>query len=79
MVTRRPVGKMSDTIAAARKLYDGLSDETGFFFRMLEDRNLMDLEAKDGKAPGGYCTYINDYGAPYIFSNFNGRATMWMS
>jgi M3 family oligoendopeptidase len=66
-----PVGEMSDTIAAARKLYDGLSDETGFFFRMLEDRNLMDLEAKDGKATGGYCTYINDYGAPYIFSNFN--------
>ena len=31
----------------------------------------MDLEAKDGKATGGYCTYINDYGAPYIFSNFN--------
>lgn len=66
-----PVGEMSDTIAAARKLYDGLSDETGFFFRMLEDRKLMDLEAKDGKATGGYCTYINDYGAPYIFSNFN--------
>lgn len=66
-----PVGKMADTVAAARKLYDGLSEETGAFFRLLEDRQLMDLEAKDGKATGGYCTYINDYGAPYIFSNFN--------
>ncbi|MEM6770671.1 MAG: M3 family oligoendopeptidase, partial [Bacteroidota bacterium] len=67
----KPQGKMADTVAAARKLYDGLSPETGAFFRLLEERKLMDLEAKDGKATGGYCTYINDYGAPYIFSNFN--------
>jgi len=66
-----PRGTMEDTIASARKLYDGLSRETGEFFRMLEDRQLMDLDSKDGKATGGYCTYINDYGAPYIFSNFN--------
>jgi M3 family oligoendopeptidase len=66
-----PKGEMADTIAAARDLYDKLSPETGEFFRLLEDRQLMDLEAKDGKATGGYCTYINDYGAPYIFSNFN--------
>lgn len=67
----KPQGEMKDTVAAARKLYDQLSEETGAFFRILEDRKLMDLEAKDGKAPGGYCTYINNYGAPYIFSNFN--------
>ncbi|MEM9527879.1 MAG: M3 family oligoendopeptidase, partial [Bacteroidota bacterium] len=66
-----PGGEMADTVAAARKLYDNLSEETGSFFRLLEERQLMDLEAKDGKATGGYCTYINDYGAPYIFSNFN--------
>ncbi|MEM1357372.1 MAG: M3 family metallopeptidase, partial [Bacteroidota bacterium] len=64
-----PGGEMADTVAAARKLYDNLSEETGSFFRLLEERQLMDLEAKDGKATGGYCTYINDYGAPYIFSN----------
>ncbi len=34
----------------------------------------MDLEAKDGKAPGGYCTYIGDHQSPYIFSNFNGTS-----
>ncbi len=67
----KPRGKMADTVDAARKLYDGLSKETGEFFRLLERRQLMDLEAKDGKATGGYCTYINDYGTPYIFSNFN--------
>jgi M3 family oligoendopeptidase len=69
-----PVGGRDVLVDAARKLYDGLSQETGEFFRILESRQLMDLEAKDGKAPGGYCTYVNDYGAPYIFSNFNGTS-----
>lgn len=67
----KPQGEMEDTLAAARKLYAGLSQETGDFFKLLEERQLMDLKAKDGKATGGYCTYINDYGAPFIFSNFN--------
>ena len=29
---------------------------------------------KPGKAGGGYCTYIPEYKAPFIFSNFNGTA-----
>jgi M3 family oligoendopeptidase len=38
------------------------------------DNNLLDLENKDGKFPSGYCTYIDKYQAPYIFSNFNGTS-----
>lgn len=34
----------------------------------------MDLVAKKGKQGGGYCTYISEYGAPFIFSNFNGTS-----
>jgi M3 family oligoendopeptidase len=34
----------------------------------------MDLVAKPGKASGGYCTYINNYKSPFIFSNFNGTS-----
>ena len=67
----KPQGTQADTVDAARKLYDALSAETGEFFRLLEDRKLWDLESKDGKATGGYCTYVNDYGTPYIFANFN--------
>ena len=67
----KPQGEQADTVDAARKLYDDLSQETGAFFRLLEERKLWDLESKDGKATGGYCTYVNDYGAPYIFANFN--------
>ena len=34
----------------------------------------MDLVSKKGKMSGGYCTYINKYKSPFIFSNFNGTS-----
>lgn len=55
-------------------MYDELSKETGEFFRYMNENNLMDLVAKKGKAGGGYCTYIENYKSPYIFSNFNGTS-----
>ena len=38
------------------------------------DNDLLDLVAKKKKAGGGYCTYIENYKAPFIFSNFNGTS-----
>lgn len=58
-------------VAIAQKMYRELSPETGEFFDFMIEHNLMDLEAKPGKAAGGYCTYISDYKSPFIFSNFN--------
>ena len=70
----KPQGSPAEIVAHADKMYRELSQETGEFFQYLQDAKLMDLEAKDGKAPGGYCTFINEYQAPYIFSNFNGTS-----
>lgn len=56
------------------KMYSELSEETKEFFNFMVDRELLDLETKKGKAAGGYCTYINDYKSPFIFSNFNGTS-----
>ena len=70
----KPQGSPAEIVAHADKMYKELSQETGEFFQYLQDAKLMDLEAKDGKAPGGYCTFINEYQAPYIFSNFNGTS-----
>ncbi len=61
-------------IANGQKMYQELSKETGEFFRFMTENNLMDLVAKKGKAGGGYCTFIEDYKAPFIFSNFNGTS-----
>lgn len=69
-----PRGGREELVTAAGRMYDTMSPETGSFFRTLQERQLMDLESKDGKATGGYCTYVPDYGTPYIFANFNGTS-----
>jgi len=70
----KPKGDPDWIVENAAKMYAELSPQTDTFFRFMRDSNLMDLEAKPGKATGGYCTYINKYQAPYIFSNFNGSS-----
>lgn len=70
----KPQGSPAWILDQARNMYDQLSPETSTFYRSMEDRKLMDVVAKEGKATGGYCTYITDEGAPFIFSNFNGTS-----
>lgn len=69
-----PKGSPEWIIENGQKMYEDLSEETGAFFRFMQENNLMDLVAKKGKAGGGYCTYIEDYKSPFIFSNFNGTS-----
>lgn len=69
-----PKGDPEWIIENGKKMYKELSEETNEFFTYMIHSNLMDLVAKKGKAGGGYCTYISDYQAPFIFSNFNGTS-----
>ncbi|MFJ8244182.1 M3 family oligoendopeptidase [Peribacillus asahii] len=69
-----PKGNAHWIIANGKKMYSELSAETKEFFDFMVDNELMDLVAKKGKESGGYCTFIEDYKAPYIFSNFNGTS-----
>lgn len=69
-----PKGDSAWIIDNGKKMYEELSAETGEFINFMLDSELMDLEAKKGKSGGGYCTYISDYRAPFIFSNFNGTS-----
>ena len=69
-----PKGNPEWIIENGQKMYEDLSAETGVFFRFMQDNKLMDLVAKKGKAGGGYCTFIENYKAPFIFSNFNGTS-----
>jgi M3 family oligoendopeptidase len=70
----KPKGTPEEILRGADKMYAELSKDTDKFFQFMRQNDLMDLVAKDGKATGGYCTYIGKYKAPYIFSNFNGTS-----
>ncbi|MBM7659638.1 M3 family oligoendopeptidase [Bacillus mesophilus] len=69
-----PKGSPEWIVENGKAMYSELSAETKEFFDYMIENNLMDLVAKKGKASGGYCTYINNYKAPFIFSNFNGTS-----
>ncbi|WP_339290960.1 M3 family oligoendopeptidase [Paenibacillus sp. FSL W8-0187] len=69
-----PKGDPDWIVNHGAKMYEELSPETHEFFTFMQENCLMDLVAKKGKQSGGYCTYISEYGAPFIFSNFNGTS-----
>ncbi len=55
-------------------MYNEMSPATGEFFNFMLDCELTDLVTRRGKAGGGYCEYMPDHQAPFIFSNFNGTS-----
>lgn len=69
-----PQGDPNYIIEQGKKMYHELSEETGTFIDFMFDKELVDLLSKEGKASGGYCTYIPDYDSPFIFANFNGTS-----
>lgn len=60
-----------EMVKRALQMYQELDNQTGDFFQYMTEHELMDLEAKPGKAAGGYCTFIPNQKSPFIFSNFN--------
>lgn len=70
----KPIGGEEALVEAAKKTYHELSAETDEFFTAMVEKGMMDLTTKDGKAPGGYMTFLPVTKMPYIFSNFNGTS-----
>jgi len=69
-----PHGSSEWILNHGKTMYKELSKETDEFFTFMTENNLLDLLSKKGKMSGGYCTYIPEYKAPFIFANFNGTA-----
>jgi len=67
-----PKGDPEWIVENGRVMYTEMSPETREFFDYMLNRGLTDLVARKGKAGGGYCSYIPDEKAPFIYSNFNG-------
>ncbi|MEG1069681.1 MAG: M3 family oligoendopeptidase [Ruthenibacterium sp.] len=70
-----PKGTPEEILAAGKAMYHALSPVTSAFIDEMFAADLFDVLSKEGKAPGGYCTYLPDYKMPFIFSNFNATAS----
>ena len=60
----KPKGSPEELVKGAQKMYHELSKETGEFFDIMVNEELMDLVNSDGKSPGGCCTSFPKYDRP---------------
>ena len=69
-----PEGTPEELTEKALEMYRHMSKETGEFFSFMREHELYDFVTRENKHMGGYCTFIPEYKAPFIFSNFNGTS-----
>lgn len=69
-----PIGTPDELTEKARQMYEEMSSETGEFFNFMTEHELFDFVTRENKHLGGYMTFLPEYKAPFIFSNFNGTS-----
>jgi len=70
----QPMANVSELDARAARIFHQVDSELGAYFDTMRDENLLDLENRPGKAPGGYATYFPVTKRPFIFMNAVGTA-----
>ncbi|OQB20459.1 MAG: Peptidase family M3 [Firmicutes bacterium ADurb.Bin182] len=70
----KPVLDRDGIFGAAREMYHDLSIETGKFIDMMLENDAFDVDSRENKWGGGYCTYLHKYRQPFILANFNGTS-----
>ena len=68
----KPMLDKDGIFAAAQQMYDAMNPVIGDFMRAMQEAEAFDVEARDGKWGGGYCTCFPRYKQPFILANFNG-------
>jgi oligoendopeptidase F len=71
----RPYRQVGELLAKSDALFQRLDPQLGERFASLGAEELLDLESRPGKAPGGYCTYLAVARRPFIFMNAAGTHT----
>jgi oligoendopeptidase F len=68
----QPFANVGELVARTQKIFDSLDAELAANFRELNDKKLLDLDNRKGKAPGGYQSTLNEARVPFIFMNAIG-------
>lgn len=68
----RPFTGGADLARQVRRLLGGVDPVLGGLFQTMVDEDLLDLDSRKGKAPGGYCDTLHVKGRPFIFMNASG-------
>jgi oligoendopeptidase F len=68
----RPFRDGAELAGRARAVFDRVDPALGAQFGIMIDEQLLDLDSRAGKAPGGYCDTLHWTGRPFIFMNAVG-------
>ena len=59
-------------VSRTQKIFNQLDAELAADFRQMQDLQLLDLDNRKGKAPGGYQSTLAEARVPFIFMNAVG-------
>ena len=68
----RPFRNGEDLAATAARVFHAVAPELAAEFELMIAEGLLDLDSREGKAPGGYCDTLHFRGRPFIFMNASG-------
>ena len=68
----KPFARVDEMVSRTQKIFDRLDGELAGGFRQMQDLQLLDLDNRKGKAPGGYQDTLNEARLPFIFMNAVG-------
>ena len=67
-----PYQDVSELQETSARIFTAIDPELGGQFRTMMHEGLLDLESREGKAPGGYCDTLHARGRPFVFMNAAG-------
>jgi oligoendopeptidase F len=68
----RPFDSIEALTDGVSSMFHRVDPQLGEYFDTMRRENLLDLENRKGKGPGGYCTYYGVTRRPFIFMNAVG-------
>jgi oligoendopeptidase F len=70
--TLQPFASAAQLIATTEKIFQHVDPQLGAYYTTMRREQLLDLDNRKGKAPGGYCTEYPIAQRPFIFMNAVG-------
>ena len=65
----KPYESTADLISGSARMLGKVNPVFGEYLETMDREGLLDLESREGKAPGGYCTFYEYSRRPFIFMN----------
>ncbi|MEI7807167.1 MAG: M3 family oligoendopeptidase [Verrucomicrobiota bacterium] len=68
----KPFADVGEMVSRTQKIFNQLDAGLAANFQELQDKKLLDLDNRKGKAPGGYQSTLSEARVPFIFMNAVG-------